>query len=343
MSFTRLRILLLALLALLPARAFAAPVLLDFNFGIPTSDHINIYVAQDLGLFQKVGLNPKFFLFQSGAPLLAGLKSESLDVVSTGLGVAFALGQNIPLKILFWTSDDLKGEGLVADPKGPIKSFHDISPERRIGAASGTCAQVALYLIAQKNGIDYSKLNVINIPAPLFHNALLSRSIDAGIAWSPYSAVLQSQGFPVVNWDTDYTPPGGMCPRVTAVRPDFLQKHPEIGLKLLQVDAMASEAIAKIPQLAVDALTKRLGLTPDVAKTDIERIYAHRPTYAEQLDPASPYSMTSKDGGLVQKLIEATQILFKTGSIPAAVPAADIQNAVDPSALQQFSASSGSK
>ena len=79
MSFTRLRILLLALLALLPARAFAAPVLLDFNFGIPTSDHINIYVAQDLGLFQKVGLNPKFFLFQSGAPLLASLKSESLD------------------------------------------------------------------------------------------------------------------------------------------------------------------------------------------------------------------------------------------------------------------------
>ena len=91
MIFTRLRVLLLAVLAVLPARVFAAPSLLDFNFGIPTSD-----VAQDLGLFQKVGLNPKFFLFQSGAPLLAGPKSES--VVSTGLGVAFALGQNIPLK-----------------------------------------------------------------------------------------------------------------------------------------------------------------------------------------------------------------------------------------------------
>src|SRR5262245_6590176 len=89
--------------------------------------------TQDLGLFEKVGLKPKFFTFQSGAPLLAALKSESLDVVTAGLGLAFALGQNIPLKILYWTSNDAAGEGLVVDAKSEIKSYLDITKAHKNG------------------------------------------------------------------------------------------------------------------------------------------------------------------------------------------------------------------
>ena len=48
----------------------AAQAPLEFNYGYTTADHVNLYVAQDLNLFEKVGLKPKFFTFQSGAPLL---------------------------------------------------------------------------------------------------------------------------------------------------------------------------------------------------------------------------------------------------------------------------------
>ena len=65
---------------------------LEFNYGMPSANHASIYVAQDLNLFAKVGLKPKFLYFQSGAPLLAGLKAEGLDVVTAGLAVTFALG-----------------------------------------------------------------------------------------------------------------------------------------------------------------------------------------------------------------------------------------------------------
>ena len=328
--------LLFACLLMLPIRCWAQDRVLEFNLGIPTSDQINIYVAEDLGLFGKAGLKPNIFRFQSGAPLLAGLKSESIDVVSTGLAIAFALGQDIPLKILFWTSDDSKGEGIVAAPDGPVRGFADLGKARTIAAANGTCAQVAVFLAAQRAGIDYRKLNIVNIPAPLLRNALLSGSIDAGVAWPPYSVQLQHEGFPIVDWDTAYTPPGGMCPRLTAVRPAFLALHPEIGVKLLQVDAMASAAVAANPQVAVDALVGRLGITPDAAKADIERIYAHRPTYAQQLDPDSPYSLVARDGGLVDKLATALDILQKLGSIPAPVPRSTIRDAVDPAALQVF-------
>ena len=135
----------------------------------------------------------------------------------------------------------------------PIKPYQDIDKAQQIGATSGTCAQVALYLMAQKTGVDYAKTNIVNLQAPLLRNAFKNASIDAGIAWAPYSMALDAEGLRIVGWDPEYTP-GGVCPRMTGVRPAFIKSHPEIGVKLLQVDAMASEAVAKNPQLAIDRL-----------------------------------------------------------------------------------------
>ena len=333
-----LRSSLLALAAAVSAGVVAqTTATVEINYGYTTADHVNLYVAQDLGLFEKAGLKPKFYTFPSGAPLLAGLKSESLDVVTAGLGLAFALGQNIPLSILFVNSNDATGEGLVVNEGSAIKSWKDIGKAGKIGAASGTCAQVALYLMAQKSGLDFAKMNIVNLPAPLLRNAFKSNSIDAGIAWAPYSMALDAEGFRVVSWDPEYTP-GGVCPRMTALRPAFAKAHPDVGLKLLQVDAAASAAVAKNPQLAIDALVKRLGLSPAVAKATMERIYDQRPTFAQQIDPASEHSMTASDGGLAGKLQLAMQVLHAIKSIPEPVPMSLIRESIDPGPLKAFAA-----
>ena len=311
----------------------AGPI--EFNYGIPTADHVTVFIAQDLGLFEKVGLKPKFYNFTSGAPLLAGLKGESLDVVTAGLALTFALGQDIPLKFIFWEANNAAAEGLVVDPKSGIKSFRDIGKAKKIGAAVGTCAQVSLYLMAKKAGVEWSQLNVVNIPAPLFRNSFLSNSIDAGVAWPPYSLQLQSEGYPVVSFDEEFTPVGGVCPGLTAARPDFLKKHPEVGLKLVQVEAMAREALAKNPQVGIDAFVKRLGVTPEVAKATLEREAGRVPTFAEQVDPGTPYSMTSKDGGLVYKLELASEVLFAVKAIAQPLSKEKIQAAIDPTYILQ--------
>lgn len=319
-----------------PARSQTVAAPLEINFGYTTADHVNLYVAQDLGLFERVGLKPRFFTFQSGAPLLAAIKSGSVDVVTAGLGLAFALGQRIPITLILWNSNDSLGEGLVVDPASGIRSWQDIGKARKIGAASGTCAQVALYMAGRKAGIDFAKFDVVNLPAPLMRNALMSGSIDAGIAWSPYSVALDAEGYKVVGWDSEIAPPGGLCPRTTGVRPEFLKAHPEVGRKLIEVDALAAEAVAKNPQLGIDAIAKRLSLPQPVAKATFERLYLRRPSYAEQLDAASPYSMTSKDGGLAGQYLLATRILHEIRSIPDPVSAAVIHQAIDPTPLRQF-------
>lgn len=329
----------IAIVAGMGLQPAAAQAPIELNYGFTTADHVTLYVAQDLGLFEKAGLKPKFFTFPSGAPLLAGLKSESLDVVTAGLGLAFALGQKIPLSIVYVNSNDATGEGLVVNKNSPIKSWRDIGQAGKIGAASGTCAQVALYLMAQKAGVDAAKLNVVNLPAPLLRNSFMSNSIDAGIAWSPYSASLDAEGFRVVSWDPEYTP-GGVCPRMTAVRPDFLKKHPDAGVKLLEVERLAGDAVAKNPQVAIDALVKRLSLTPEVAKAAVERVYMQRPTLMDQLDPKNAHSLVSKEG-LVGKLNLAVDVLHKTKTIPEPIPASAIEQAVDASHLKRFMEGAG--
>ena len=57
---------------------------------------------------------------------------------------------------------------------------------------------------------------------------------------------------------------------MTAARPEFLERHPEVAVKLLEVEALAADAVAKNPQLAVDSLVKRLSLTPEAAKSAVE-------------------------------------------------------------------------
>lgn len=310
--------------------------LLAFNYGIPNSDQTVIYVAQDLGLYKKAGLQPTFYLFQSGAPLLAGLKGQSIDVTTTGLAIVYALGEHIPLKVLFWAANDGVGEGLVVNQKSDLRSYNDVTTKTRIAAASGTCAQVALYMMSQRLGIDYAKLAVSNIPAPLMEKAFSSNSIDAGIAWSPYSFSLREAGYPIVDFDPAYTLAGGDCPRMTAVRPAFLQAHPEIATKLIEVEVLAKEAIERNPQVAITALVKHLALTASVAREDYEDNYLKRPTFKEQLSRSSPYSMTSRNSGLVRKLFIAGQALYKAKSIPEAVPMNVIQDAVDPSYLAAY-------
>ena len=111
-----------------------------------------------------------------------------------------------------------------------------------------------------------------------------------------------------------------------------------MGVKLLQVEAAAVDAVARNPQLPINALVKRLSLAHAVVKASVERVYQQRPTLAEQLDPSSSLSMMSKDGGLAGKLNLAMQVLAGTKSIPESIPMSVIQESIAPQYLKEFAA-----
>jgi len=307
--------------------------LIPINIGGPSAGYFITYVAADLGLYQKHGLDPKIHWFTSGAPLLAALKSGSIDQIVTGFAFVFALGQNIPLKIISWELDNAQGAGLMVTEASGISSYKDIAKAKKIAATAGTCSQVSLKLMAKMANVNYDKLNVVNIAPPLFANAFTGGAIDAAVGWAPWTMNLPV-GVKVVSWDSDY---GGVCPSINGLRPDFIAKYPSVPEKLLAVQAEARDMITKNPQLAIDALQRQLQISPAVAKDFYEKHCCGRlPSFEQQLDPNSQWSLVNPNGGLASQALIASQMLYELGTIPAPLKPETVAAAIDPAPIRKF-------
>jgi ABC-type nitrate/sulfonate/bicarbonate transport system substrate-binding protein len=326
------------LAAALPAQAQTPdPAPLKFKWGAPTADYYVLYVAIDQGLFKKAGLDPEFFWFPTGAPLLAGLKSGNIDVFTTGLATVFALGQKIPLTLIGWEVDTAAGEGIVVPANSPLKDVRDIGKAKAIGVAPGTCAQVSLGLAARKAGLRYKQLATVNVPPPLFANAFKGGGIDAGVGWAPYPQALQATGYRAISWDRDLDAQGGVCPSLYGARPAFLKEHPEVGRKLVQVRAEAQALIAKHPQLAIDALSKRLSISKEVAAAVYRSVAPpNSPTLQQEVAAGTRWSLVDPRAGLAAKLATAGDVLHEAGSIPAPLSSEQIGAAIDPSYIKAY-------
>lgn len=303
------------------------------RIGAPRADYYPLYVARDQGLFEEAGLAPEFFFFDSGAPLLAALKSGSLDVITTGLGSMFAVGQGVDLTFLMWHIDAAAGEGLVMSNGSGITSYEELGKAKTLAAAQGTCATVNLYLAAQKAGIPWEDLDTVNIPPPLYDSAMKKGSIQGGVAWAPFGQQLEERGGgKIVAYDETY---GGVCPVTTSARTDFLKENPDVGTRLVKVQDLALQKIEQNPQLAIDALRKELKLSPEVAKEAFEQLQSDFPTFERQLDPASPQSIVDPKG-LAGQLHKASVVLAETGNIPEPISQQELFDSIDASYMKKY-------
>ncbi|WP_026556803.1 ABC transporter substrate-binding protein [Arthrobacter sp. 35W] len=301
---------------------------IKFNWGTAQGSYLAFYVASERGYFQAEGLDPTFQVFQTGTPLLAGLESKSLDIVTTGLASVFALGQGIPLRYITLEGDASSAEGLVVAKDSPIASVKDLAQAGKIGVPTGTCAQVSAYHAAAAAGLKYSDLDTVNISPNLFANAFESKSIGAGFSWSPYLVDLEQQGNKLIGFDTEWVPGGGACPEMHAGRPEFLDAHPEVPQKMLRALSKARADINADSNVATQVLMKRLSVSEAVAKETARRYIAAQPTLQDELDAGTRFSFTDEKGLLAQ-LTLASETFAQLGVIKTPVPVDTLKAALD--------------
>ena len=311
-----------------------AQKLIPINIGLPVSNYWPAYVARDLKLFEQVGLEPKFYMFQSGAPLIAGMKSGSLDVAWTGLATLFMLGQDIPLKFILVPLDSSSQMGFVVNPASGINSWRDIAKSKNIGAPTATCAEVSMVLAAKAAGVPRSSLQVSNLAPNLLLTALRSNQIDSTFIWGPVNLQLREAGFKIVSWDRDFQANGGVCATTAAVRPDFLAANPSVGCRLVKAHALALLAGRKDPELAARTMADAFNIPQAQARETYDTLLI--PTIESQLDPKSPWSLNNRDGGLTEKLFIAGQALYEAKAFAKPLTREQIANSVEPSYIKQF-------
>ncbi|HVZ45962.1 MAG TPA: ABC transporter substrate-binding protein [Ramlibacter sp.] len=317
----------------LAARA-AEPEPIPINIGLPISNYWPAYIARDLKLFEQVGLAPKFASFTTGSPLIAGMKSGSLDVAWTGLATLFMLGQNIPLKFVLVPLDSSSQMALVVDPKSGIQSFKDIAKSKNIGAPTATCAEVSMVMAARAAGTQRSALKVSNLAPNLLETAMKNDQIDSTFIWGPWNLRLRDAGFKIVSWDKDFMKDGGVCATTVAIRPEFLKQHPSVGCKLVKVQALALAAAKRDPAHAIRTMQETFNISPALAKETYDTLLI--PSIESQLEPNSPWTLSNKNAGLTEKLYVAGQALLEAKAITTPISRETIAESVDDRYIREF-------
>jgi NitT/TauT family transport system substrate-binding protein len=315
-----------------PSLASNEPI--PIKIGLPITNYWPAYIARDLKLFEKVGLKPEFYGFQTGAPLIAAMKSGSIDVAWTGLATLFMLGQDIPLKFILVPLDSSSQMAYVVNPSSGIQSYKDIAKSKNIGAPTATCSEVSLVLAAKAAGVDRSQLKTSNLAPNLLLGALKNGQIDSAFIWGPWNISMREAGYKIANYDKDFQINGGVCATAVTVRPAFLEANPSVGCKLIKAHALSLEAAKKDPAHAIRTMEETFNIPLNQAKETYETLVI--PTIASQLEPNAPWSLTNKEGGLSQKLKVAADALYEAKAFAKPLSKEVIANSVESKYVEEF-------
>ena len=201
-SFCALLAAIVACLGLLAASAPFSPassapaapfkiVVADAN----TTHHLNLYVAKELGIFDKYGLDVVIESVEDNAAARDLVVSGTADVFWSCPTVAIAaIANGAPFKSIAQVKKPCTSV-LVVEQDSPIASFADLKG-KEIAGISHTCeAVISLAVKAQDAGGPFNLQRLAGGPAIA---ALESKSVDGAILEEPHVSIAELAGYKVV-------------------------------------------------------------------------------------------------------------------------------------------------
>src|SRR5712692_5816806 len=155
-------------------------------------------VADQLGYFKAEGIkvNPRWYIAGTDLPSMWGAGNIHLGTATATMVVPIAAaGQTIyniaPQSDIAGTQQIVlgkKGQEIVRSPK----DFEKV----KIGMPKGASVTMAIQAMARDSGVDFNKLQFVNLAPPDAVTALAKGDIDAMAAWAPwvFNAVKQAGG-----------------------------------------------------------------------------------------------------------------------------------------------------
>jgi ABC-type nitrate/sulfonate/bicarbonate transport system substrate-binding protein len=167
-------------------------------------------VADQLGYFKAEGIkiNPRWYIAGTDLPSMWGAGNIHLGTATATMVVPIAAsGQAIyniaPQSDVAGTQQIVlgkKGQELVRSPK----DFEKL----KIGMPKGASVTMAIQAMARDNGVDFTKIQFVNLSPPDAVTALAKGDIDAMAAWAPwvFNAVKQAGGKVYFSGNRSYIP-----------------------------------------------------------------------------------------------------------------------------------------
>ncbi|MBP3911150.1 MAG: ABC transporter substrate-binding protein [Niameybacter sp.] len=242
---------------------------LSLKIGVmPAVDTAPIYLAEEKGYFDELGLDLTIELFNNAGDRQTALQTHAIDGAMTDL---IAVATNIN------GGFDLKATTLT-DGVFPVlvRAGYEETPEIKVAMME---VSVSNFLIDEWLGDDYTieKVFINDIPARL--EMIKSGQVDMGLFPEP----MASNG--AANGDLEkriYTPEDGICPNVMAFTDKALTEKEEAIARFHEGYNKAAQDLMENPDEARTLLIEKLNLNPAIQDVIILPTYslAHLPEEA---------------------------------------------------------------
>lgn len=242
---------------------------LSLKIGVmPAVDTAPIYLAEEKGYFDELGLDLTIELFNNAGDRQTALQTHAIDGAMTDL---IAVATNIN------GGFDLKATTLT-DGVFPVlvRAGYEETPEIKVAMME---VSVSNFLIDEWLGDDYTieKVFINDIPARL--EMIKSGQVDMGLFPEP----MASNG--AANGDLEkriYTPEDGICPNVMAFTDKALTEKEEAIARFHEGYNKAAQDLMENPDEARTLLIEKLNLNPAIQDDIILPTYslAHLPEEA---------------------------------------------------------------
>jgi ABC-type nitrate/sulfonate/bicarbonate transport system substrate-binding protein len=287
-----------------------------------------LFVARDLGLFEKAGLSPTFMKFDSGPPMIEAARNGTIDLASVG-AVAFLIGlsQGLDWTMIGINPEGAYGQGLVVHKDSDIRTPTDLKG-KRIGLVVGATAQFGFLMMLRQHGIRLEQVTVVNMAPQAQLQALQARQIDAAMVWEPWMhRMMRNANARIVETEGNL----GIYTNVDcySVRRDWLRANRDTALRFLRALVVANDAISKDHRVAYHAWAREVGL----ANASAEAIFdvVPPPLIYEWTNPRYTYSLV-KGGPLYQRLGFLASYMMRNGIISQPV---ELDDAMDMSLIAE--------
>ena len=264
-----LRTLALAALALAAGLAHAAdpkPLKLTLNF-LAGGPQAGFMYAKALGLYDKAGIN---LTIEEGRG--SGTTAQLVATGQTDVGFADApaamqlRAKNAPVKIVAPVLQT-NGFAIISLEDANIRRPSDLAG-KRLAVQPGTAQTTLLDAILSANGMDASKLNVINIDPSAFVGALMEKKVDAILGGADFQSVqIRDRGQKVR--DIFYRDVGVPTVGLSIIaRDDRISADPDLFKRFIAASLEGWDAARKNPSAAADAVVK---MYPSATKDQIQK------------------------------------------------------------------------
>lgn len=151
-----------------------------------------LYLAQEKGFFQEVGIKPELTVITGLAERNSALKSGKIDALAAPVDYfVLSAGNRLETKTVMAIDESVGGDGIVA--KKSIKSFQDLKG-KKVAFQRGLPSEFFLRALLQQNGMNLDDLEAIDMETAQGGAAFIAGQVDAAVVWEPWLTKAKEEG-----------------------------------------------------------------------------------------------------------------------------------------------------